>query len=45
MNTAGAVVLALVLLLLAAGVGWVIFTRIRASQLGVCSSPHSMIHP
>ena len=37
MNTAGAVVLALVLLLLAAGVGWVIFTRVRAARLGVCT--------
>lgn len=42
MNTAGAVVLALVLLLLAAGVGWVIFTRVRASQLGVCPSFHTI---
>ena len=39
MNTAGAVVLALVLLLLAAGVGWVIFTRVRAARLGVCITP------
>ncbi|EAQ87260.1 predicted protein [Chaetomium globosum CBS 148.51] len=35
MNTAGAVVLAIVLLLLTVGIGWVIFTRVRASQLGV----------
>ncbi|KAL1838239.1 hypothetical protein VTJ49DRAFT_2873 [Mycothermus thermophilus] len=35
MNTAGAVVLALVLLLLAAAAGWIIFTRIRASRLGL----------
>ena len=40
MDTGGAVVLAIVLLLLAAAVGWVIFTRVRASQLGVSSSPH-----
>ncbi|KAH6632693.1 hypothetical protein F5144DRAFT_651071 [Chaetomium tenue] len=39
MNTAGAVVLAIVLLLLAAGVGWVIFTRVRASQLGLPPPP------
>ncbi|KAH6855730.1 hypothetical protein B0I37DRAFT_61241 [Chaetomium sp. MPI-CAGE-AT-0009] len=39
MNTAGAVILALVLVLLAAGVGWVIFTRIRASQLGLPPPP------
>jgi hypothetical protein len=37
MNTAGAVVLTIVLLLLAAGIGWVIFTRVRASRLGVSS--------
>lgn len=35
MNTAGAVILAIVLLLLAAAAGWVIFTRVRASRLGV----------
>ncbi|KAL2263770.1 hypothetical protein VTK26DRAFT_5177 [Humicola hyalothermophila] len=35
MNTAGAVVLAIVLVLLAAGVGWVIFTRTRAKRLGL----------
>jgi hypothetical protein len=39
MNTGGAVVLAIVLLLLAAAVGWVIFTRVRASQLGLSSIP------
>ncbi|KAK3293984.1 uncharacterized protein B0H64DRAFT_177366 [Chaetomium fimeti] len=39
MNTAGAVILALVLVLLAAGVGWIIFTRIRASQLGLPPPP------
>ncbi|KAK4236649.1 hypothetical protein C8A03DRAFT_16728 [Achaetomium macrosporum] len=39
MNTAGAVVLAIVLLLLAAGVAWVIFTRVRASRLGLPPPP------
>ncbi|KAL2135741.1 hypothetical protein VTI74DRAFT_7111 [Chaetomium olivicolor] len=39
MNTAGAVVLALVLVLLAAGVGWVIFTRMRAARLGLPPPP------
>ncbi len=42
MNTAGAVVLALVLLLLAAGAGWVIFTRVRAARLGVRTHPPSL---
>jgi hypothetical protein len=37
MNTAGAVVLAIVLLLIAAGAGWIIFTRVRAARLGVSS--------
>ncbi|KAL2168205.1 hypothetical protein VTG60DRAFT_264 [Thermothelomyces hinnuleus] len=39
MNTAGAVILALVLLLIGAGVGWIIFTRIRASRLGLPPPP------
>ncbi|AEO70816.1 uncharacterized protein THITE_46655 [Thermothielavioides terrestris NRRL 8126] len=39
MNTAGAVVLTIVLLLLAAGIGWVIFTRVRASRLGLPPPP------
>ncbi|KAG7287041.1 hypothetical protein NEMBOFW57_006541 [Staphylotrichum longicolle] len=39
MNTAGAVILAIVLLLLAAAAGWVIFTRVRASRLGLPPPP------
>ncbi|KAK4100331.1 hypothetical protein N658DRAFT_497557 [Parathielavia hyrcaniae] len=39
MNTAGAVVLALVLVLIAAAAGWVIFTRVRASRLGLPPPP------
>ncbi|KAL2143986.1 hypothetical protein VTI28DRAFT_9738 [Corynascus sepedonium] len=39
MNTAGAVILALVLLLIAAGIGWVVFTRIRAARLGLPPPP------
>ncbi|KAK4041935.1 hypothetical protein C8A01DRAFT_34045 [Parachaetomium inaequale] len=39
MYTGGAVALALVLLLLAAGAGWIIFTRIRASRLGLPPPP------
>ncbi|KAK3353610.1 hypothetical protein B0T25DRAFT_217802 [Lasiosphaeria hispida] len=35
MNTAGVVFLVLFLLLVAAGVGWVFFTRIRAQRLGL----------
>lgn len=35
MNTAGAVVLALVLGLIAVAVWWVLYTRIRAKRLGV----------
>ncbi|KAK4157304.1 hypothetical protein C8A00DRAFT_11846 [Chaetomidium leptoderma] len=39
MNTANAVVLAVVLLLIAAAAGWIIFTRVRASQLGLPPPP------
>ncbi|KAK3307545.1 uncharacterized protein B0T15DRAFT_493019 [Chaetomium strumarium] len=39
MNTAGAVVLAIVLLLIVAGAAWVIFTRVRASRLGLPPPP------
>ncbi|KAK4125542.1 hypothetical protein N657DRAFT_613487 [Parathielavia appendiculata] len=39
MNTAGAVVLAIVLALIAAAAGWVIFTRVRASRLGLPPPP------
>jgi len=35
MNTAGVIVLVIFLLLVAAGVGWVVFTRLRAKRLGV----------
>ncbi|KAK4142408.1 uncharacterized protein C8A04DRAFT_30037 [Dichotomopilus funicola] len=45
MNTAGAVILAIVLLLLTAGVGWIIFTRIRASRLGLPSPPWKSYFP
>lgn len=40
MNTAGTIVLIIFLLLIAAGVGWIIYTRVRASQLGV-RVPHT----
>lgn len=35
MDTAGIVVLIIFLLLIAAGVGWIIFTRVRAQRLGL----------
>lgn len=35
MHTGGTIVLVIFLLLIAAGVGWLIYTRVRASQLGV----------
>ncbi|KAK3939800.1 hypothetical protein QBC46DRAFT_262413 [Diplogelasinospora grovesii] len=35
MNTAGVVILVLFLLLIAAGVGWIVFTRLRAQRLGL----------
>ncbi|KAL2121519.1 hypothetical protein VTJ04DRAFT_5546 [Mycothermus thermophilus] len=35
MNTAGAIVLAIVLALLVAAAAWIIFTRVRASRLGL----------
>ncbi|KAK4134756.1 hypothetical protein BT67DRAFT_336785, partial [Trichocladium antarcticum] len=35
MKTAGVVVLVIVLLLIATGIGWVVFTRIRAQRLGL----------
>jgi hypothetical protein len=43
MNTAGAVVLAIVLLLIAAGAGWIIFTRVRAARLGVSLIFHFLL--
>ncbi|KAL2266944.1 hypothetical protein VTJ83DRAFT_4221 [Remersonia thermophila] len=45
MNTAGAVVLALVLALLAAAGGYILFTRIRASRLGLPPPPWSSYLP
>jgi hypothetical protein len=36
MNTGGAIVLVIILLLIAGGIGWIVYTRVRASQLGVC---------
>lgn len=34
-NAAGGIVIAILVLLLVAGVGWVIFTQLRARRLGV----------
>ena len=45
-STAGAIVIAIVVLLIAAAIGWVVFTQLRARRLGVgslltlCSPPH-----
>lgn len=39
MNTAGVIVLVIFLLLVAAGVGWVVFTRLRAKRLGLPPPP------
>ncbi|OIW31691.1 hypothetical protein CONLIGDRAFT_697925 [Coniochaeta ligniaria NRRL 30616] len=39
MHTAGTIVLIIFLLLIAAGVGWIIYTRVRASQLGLPPPP------
>jgi hypothetical protein len=36
MHPAGVAILVIVLLLIAGGVGWILFTRIRAQRLGVC---------
>lgn len=41
-STAGGIVIAVVVLLVAAAVGWIVFTQLRARRLGVCrmlSSP------
>lgn len=35
MNTAGVIILVIILLLVAGAAGWIIYTRVRASQLGV----------
>ncbi|KAJ9160960.1 hypothetical protein NKR19_g2760 [Coniochaeta hoffmannii] len=39
MNTGGTIVLIIFLLLIAAGIGWIIYTRVRASQLGLPPPP------
>ncbi|KAB5572744.1 hypothetical protein GE09DRAFT_683145 [Coniochaeta sp. 2T2.1] len=39
MKTGGTIVLVIFLLLVAAGVGWIIYTRVRASQLGLPPPP------
>ena len=39
MKTGGIIVLIIVLLLVAAGVGWVILARLRAQRLGVGALP------
>lgn len=36
MSTAGGIVIAIFVLLIAAAVGWVVFTQLRARRLGVC---------
>src|SRR5262245_28743482 len=38
METAGIIVLIIFLLLIAAAIGWVVFTRMRASRLGVSAT-------
>lgn len=44
MKTAGVIVLIIVIVLLAGGVGWVIHTRMRAQRLGVSYLPGPAIH-
>lgn len=47
MNAAGTIVLIIFLLAIAGGIGWIVFTRVRASQLGVSlllPSAHLIIH-
>lgn len=36
-NTAGGIVIAVVVILLAAGIAWIVFTQLRARRLGVRS--------
>ncbi|KAK3687295.1 hypothetical protein B0T22DRAFT_124793 [Podospora appendiculata] len=45
MKTGGVIVLIIVLALIAAGVGWVIFTRVRAKRLGLPPPPLSSYIP
>jgi hypothetical protein len=48
-NTAGGIVIAVVVILLAAGIAWIIFTQLRARRLGVrppqCLNLQSPLHP
>lgn len=37
-STAGGIVIAIVVLLLAAAIGWIVFTQLRARRLGVRAS-------
>lgn len=37
-STAGGIIIAIVVLLLAAAIGWIVFTQLRARRLGVCAS-------
>lgn len=39
-STAGGIVIAVVVLLIAAAVGWVVFTQLRARRLGVRALSH-----
>jgi hypothetical protein len=46
-STAGGIVIAVVVLLVAAAVGWIVFTQLRARRLGVCRMlrPVSLLLP
>lgn len=46
-STAGGIVIAVVVLLVAAAVGWIVFTQLRARRLGVCRmlGPLSLLLP
>ncbi|KAK4197280.1 hypothetical protein QBC40DRAFT_181458 [Triangularia verruculosa] len=45
MHPAGVAILVIILLLIAAGVGWIVFTRIRAQRLGLPPPPLSSYIP
>jgi len=38
-NAAGGIVIAIIVILIVAGAGWVIFTQLRARRLGVSVAP------
>lgn len=44
-STAGGIVIAILVLLVAGAVGWVVFTQLRARRLGVCQFPRSSTLP